>query len=311
MLDSEVCDFYHEHTDYSLADIADVFGVSKTTISRVLKRNSIMTLRRHTIANLKNDIIAYYYSKPMTLQEVANVFGFCVPSIIKLFRQENVMQYSRTELFSPDMRVDYFDVIDSPLKAYFLGLLFADGCIFESDSSKRLCISLIAQDVYLLDLLLSELCCNNSLVYSERDDTFTLAITSDTLCNMLITHGMAIHKQNREAPLGVSDEMLPAFTRGYFDGDGCICTRSSGKCIRTDVSFCGPHKIISFIRDSLVSKLCVANNIVRSENGTHIVRWSAKDDIISIADYLYTHGPSVTMRRKAEKFLKFIKFYNS
>ena len=313
LIDAEVCLFFEDNPDYSLKEIGDFFGVSKTTISRILKRNGYDTSRRHSVQNYKDAIIAYYFSRPMTLQEVADKFGFCLPSIIKLFKQENIMLYERYQIFSPELREDYFSEIDTPIKAYFLGLLFADGCIFENETSMRLTITLIHEDHYLLERLQSELQANNTLIYSERDNTMTLSVTSKDLCSNLLKQGMSLLKKDRKAPYHLKNELIPAFIRGYFDGDGCIYFRERNGVpeARTVISFCGPEQIVSFIKQAIRHYTGAADNIVALESGTYTVHWSAKDDVAAIAELMYTYGPDIAIKRKAEKFLKFISQYNS
>ena len=46
---------------------------------------------------------------------------------------------------------DYFDVIDSEDKAYFLGLLFADGCNIRCGGKHIVRIRLQEKDKYILD----------------------------------------------------------------------------------------------------------------------------------------------------------------
>ena len=46
------------------------------------------------------------------------------------------------------IKESYFDFIDNEYNAYFLGLLFADGC----NTGKNITLSLSGEDYYLLDI---------------------------------------------------------------------------------------------------------------------------------------------------------------
>lgn len=61
---------------------------------------------------------------------------------------------------------NYFDIINTPGKAYFLGLMFADGCICHTDKigkfknvlhTYRMSISLQERDKVILELFRKEL----------------------------------------------------------------------------------------------------------------------------------------------------------
>ena len=40
---------------------------------------------------------------------------------------KDIPQYTKTQIFNPDIKEDYFENIDSQEKAYFLGLIISDG----------------------------------------------------------------------------------------------------------------------------------------------------------------------------------------
>lgn len=87
---------------------------------------------------LKENVVSYYATRPMNLDEVSNKFNICKPKIIEIFKEYNVVTYSKNQIFNPNFNERYFENIDSEIKAYFLGLMFTDGNVFikETETTK-------------------------------------------------------------------------------------------------------------------------------------------------------------------------------
>ena len=88
-------------------------------------------------------------------------------SITKLAKDNNVSRYVIAERLSKNninkykrgyflrkfktINENYFDEINSEEKAYFLGLLYADGCNHNLDKKKKISISLQEEDKFILE----------------------------------------------------------------------------------------------------------------------------------------------------------------
>ena len=84
--------------------------------------------------DLKNQIINFYLSEPMTLKNVADKFNLSNPTISKILK--NIPKYPKAKLNNPNLREDFFKTIDNEEKAYFLGLLIADGNVFKDGTGR-------------------------------------------------------------------------------------------------------------------------------------------------------------------------------
>src|SRR5699024_11475414 len=65
-------------------------------------------------------------------------------------------------------RDDYFSVIDTECKAYFLGLLYCDGNVRIHNSGYFLSMELKSEDRYILEKLAEELKCGNKIYDRHR-----------------------------------------------------------------------------------------------------------------------------------------------
>ncbi len=136
---------------------------------------------------------------------------------------------------------NYFDVIDTEDKAYFLGLLWADGCNFRKDKKGKQAyqtsISLQESDEDIIRLFAKKIYQNDDIVryvdknknnhYDDlvRQNQYCLRIPSRHISDTLLNYGMEPRKSfTLELPKNIDfDENLwRAFIRGYYDGDGGI-----------------------------------------------------------------------------------------
>ena len=126
----------------------------------------------------------------------------------------------------------FFEAIDTKAKAYFLGLLMADGNIINTKrSSKQIQITCINSDSYILDMLRNEIGYIKPLTFRERirNETQThsceINLYSVKMYNDLINLGITPKKGALESFVNMTlipDNLKINFWMGYFDGDGSI-----------------------------------------------------------------------------------------
>ncbi len=122
----------------------------------------------------------------------------------------------------------YFDVIDNEAKAYFLGLIYADGCIMDNRNFR---ILLEASDFYIIDKFVKLLEINKEAKLIKRKykgeyrEYVDFGTSNKVFYNSLVSKGV---KENKsifcEFPTKeqVPKEYINHFIRGVFDGDGCV-----------------------------------------------------------------------------------------
>ena len=104
---------------------------------------------------LKESIIDFYLDAPKTIESVAKKFSLSNPTVIKILK--DVPKYKKALLNNPELVEDYFSVIDTEKKAYFLGLIVSDGNVFvdekhiEANRQASISITLDLGDEYLLE----------------------------------------------------------------------------------------------------------------------------------------------------------------
>lgn len=149
-----------------------------------------------------------------------------------------------------------FDVIDTEEKAYWFGMLFADGYVHRN---RTLVLALGDKDrdhlVKFKDFLESESPIKEVSSFNGLYHGFSVSVTDQHLGKVLVDRGIYAHRKNDNVnPLpSVSEGLKQHWLRGWFDGDGGVLSNRS-------ISFCGPlsltedaQKIFADISGSKVS----------------------------------------------------------
>lgn len=199
---------------------------------------------------------------------------------------------------------NYFEQINTSDKAYFLGLIYADGNVMHNKrkNSKIMQIALTEEDCYILQIFNE--CANfkSSLVIRHKNDKkprHSLVVSSERVYDDLVKHGVSERKSSSELSIPVMDDnFLPHFIRGFFDGDGIA--KSNGY-----VGFCGCYTILSELKDVLARKCGLKNNTItyNKMNGIYYIQWASKKDRASFYQYLYNNKANLFLKRKHDKIL--------
>lgn len=134
---------------------------------------------------------------------------------IIIFRDYAKTRRSRLNRHSVD--TEYFDIIDSEAKAYFLGLMYSDGSV----NKEQFYIKLKDEDI--IQKFREELKSSASIRRIESPfSAYILTISSKQLCNQLIKWGCVPNKTRVIQVPKLREDLYRHFIRGFFDGDGCL-----------------------------------------------------------------------------------------
>ena len=125
----------------------------------------------------------------------------------------------------------YFDKIDTPEKAYILGFIYADGCVYlpaKRPKEGAFMLNLQKRDIEMFKLIQSAIESSHPLFDDAKcgNGAYRLIIGNRRFCDSLIRAGVTPRKSlTLEFP---SEAIVPKalrryFILGYFDGDGSIC----------------------------------------------------------------------------------------
>ena len=73
--------------------------------------------RKIITEELKQEIIKYYLSQPMTMKQIEDKYELSHPTMTKILI--DVLKYTKAKLNNPNMKEYFFQEIDEEAKAYF------------------------------------------------------------------------------------------------------------------------------------------------------------------------------------------------
>ncbi len=160
-------------------------------------------------------LTTHYANTPV--DTLADVLGHTAIGIRRRARFLGVLR-DRT-MATQAIRHDYFSVLDTPLKAYIVGLLAADGTV--SSEEPRIRLKLHTKDTRLVEFVRDELAPCSPL--QQRATSIQFGISSPQLVADLARFGVIPRKSScLEWPAQLPSVLHHAFLLGYFDGDGSL-----------------------------------------------------------------------------------------
>ena len=207
---------------------------------------------------------------------------------------------------------DYFEKIDNEWKAYWLGFLYADGCVCDKNGKGK--------TKNMLSLSLSELDSDHVRKFAKSLQTDSpvhiqqtnykdkkcakLDVNNQKLCKDLIELGCVTRKSlilTFPTEEQVPDYLIRHFIRGYFDGDGCIYVNKEKRDVR--INFTGTLEFLIKLQEILV-KECGFRFIKiqqKKNNKAYSLQYAHLRAIENFYRYLYKDC-NIVLDRKFEKF---------
>lgn len=264
---------------------------------------------------LKEEIIKFYKSKPMGYKDIEKKYNLSAPTIMKILN--GIEKYSKSIIFNPELKEDFFESIDDEYKAYFIGLLISDGNVF-IDSDKKanrqasISITLDNNDKYILEDF-KKIIKTNTKISSDGRGCCQIAVRSNKMYEDLSKYGIIPNKSFKTYLPKLNSEMMPHLIRGILDGDGCINSHliKSGRFLHS-ISFCGSKQLMNDISDFLFENLKLKTKPkVYTYKDRNLSEISIRNinDMFIVGKYLYSNA-TIFLKRKYNKFNNFIEHYN-
>jgi len=184
------------------------------------------------------DIVNLYQQDKQNCCTIARLYKMHSSSVRQLLINRGIKLKSSSETSRRyDLDQTFFDTIDTEEKAYFLGLLYADGCNHTENNETT--ISLQEEDVDILEKF--RLAVRSSAPIRPNDYNHRkygrkririFSMCSKRICNRLSELG-CVKAKSLVLKFPTSDQvpshLIRHFVRGYFDGDGCFVSTRIGR----------------------------------------------------------------------------------
>lgn len=156
----------------------------------------------------------------------------------------------------------FFDNIDSEIKAYLLGFLYADGYLANDG---RMGIRLQRDDEEIIHLIKTYICPQSNIEYTnnqniKRKPQVSIRWKSSRMYSRLVELGFSIDKTHTPTNLfnNIPNNMKIHFLRGFTDGDGHISAYNldNGSKRKICICWCNGTKEILLDIQQFISKWC-------------------------------------------------------
>lgn len=252
-------------------------------------------------AKQKEELFELYKTYQYTYKELAEKFNKSVSSISCLLTRNNLKgkRVNNHYRIYP-INQNFFDVIDSEEKAYFLGILCADGCNHVNNT--KISIFLKESDKNLIVKLNHLLQPDKPLTYSRKKSGFNqygLQISNKRISDKLSELGCIPQKTfTLDLPTydQVPENMYSHYIRGFFDGDGWL-----GK---KDISITSSNLFCSKLAEMLLTKYDIKTRI-RFKNKVSELCFR-RSDVLSFLNWIYKDA-NIFLERKYQRYLEYHK----
>ena len=256
--------------------------------------------------NQIQDMYDLYYNKLKPISYLRKKYGYSQTVYERIFK-ENGWKFRPQDFKFSKYSVDetYFDVIDTPDKAYILGLLYADGC--NHPETKLITLELQIDDYELLQQINNAFHNTRPIMITDctksknrKKDTATIKLFSEHLSKRAIELNLVPRKSLiLDFPYWMDKELIPYMLRGYIDGDGWIQKHRIG-FMSTD-KFCEGVKEYF---DSMGLE-CHIRDLKRHYNAhTKTFDITNRNNIIPLTNMMFSDG-NIFMKRKVDKYIQY------
>lgn len=255
--------------------------------------------------------------RPGEVSKKLNRNGSSVSSVIKAL---NITGYNKQE---NTCNHNYFDNIDTEIKAYLLGFFIADGWLNVGNS--RFGLQIKEEDNIVLHYIKNEFV-NDSVISTKnrttetvtRKNISTIRWTSSHMKDIFMNKYKILENKTYDKTFIFPFEEIPEhlirhFIRGFFDGDGCfskIKQSLSITIISTSLNFLNQiAKYFTNLSEGI-------NEVIREINGKttnyytlnfNFERTDKPEKVLKIYNYLYDDSELYLIRKKdkIESYLKY------
>lgn len=253
------------------------------------------------------------YKNGLSVLALSKKYGYKYDKTHSIIK-ENSLSIRGNNFYSTKYYCDshIFDVIDTEEKAYWLGFLYADGCIMKIDNNYKLSLAISSNDIKHLEKF-KEFLNTNAPIHIYKSSGFCskycrIQLTDKHLCEQLIRKGIYIRKTEiLTFPYFLEESLIKHFIRGYVDGDGCITYHINKNTSRMvfALKICSTKEMLIGIHNYLPRKNkkdIALEKRVKNNINNYSVSYGGNNQVNNMLNYLYGNA-NIYLDRKYERYL--------
>jgi hypothetical protein len=289
----------------SLSALAREHGTYKEAIGDLLARRGVEKRPQNLMSPEDVREAERLYRSGLTIEEVAGRLGRSHYGIwTNLHRAGAAVRTTSEVKRKYPVRDDYFAVIDSDEKAYWLGFLAADGSVSSRHNAVRIGLARCDEghlakfrDAVSPTAPIWE---TESRLHGRRFPGSLVQVVSARMCADLARHGVTPAKSLTLRPWGGPRDLLPAYYRGLVDGDGTWEFRAARRRMLPSLSLLATVTVATAFRDAVCQWTGAPPNVItpfRATAGLGISRFSSLPVVQAAARVMFS-GATVWLDRK-------------
>lgn len=245
------------------------------------------------------------YLNGATMKEAAEPFGFHLTTCRNILKRRGIQRRTKSEWMRKyTVDEDFFREIDSPVKAYVLGFISADGYVTEGEG---ITVNLAREDrghlVKIRDCLGSSkpikdyvTRCPTGVYEGSR-----LSVYSMKMASCLVANGVPQAKSQILLPWPGPEYLLPSYFLGLMDGDGFWFSSDVGsRGVKVWHMGLAGTKAITTAFSEFVFMRTGYSIPVRPHSTIYTARTSRLMILRAVADLLYNEATIYLDRKKAK-----------
>ena len=244
------------------------------------------------------------YKNGSTIAKLSKDFNVDNATIRRLLKKNNISLRGNKQNFPRDE--NFFQDINTAEKAYWLGFLYADGCVHTNTNT----ISISLKDIEHLEKFRSAIKAKNKIVSSSDNrfqkptTTHQFAIKDKKMKQDLIRHGCVPQKTLKINKIpNIPRDYVSHFIRGYFDGDGSLHFLNGTKNFR--ISFLGNKEFLIDVQKELQTNVSISHGTGKAM----YFQIAGRKQVPKILDYIYKDSTEETrLDRKYKKYLECLEW---
>jgi len=258
----EIVKLCNEGVNYQ--EIAKQVGTSRWKVVEYCKKHGLYERTKVEPTPELNEEILRLYEEGVSSPKIAKQVGVSKWYVLQVIPQAE----KKTKAFynTHSCNYQFFENIDNEVKAYFLGLFYADG--YNNQKNKSIRIGFANKDLELLHKFVEAIESTHPLYVRKdkkyTDGTFTCVTISSTILSAdLAKHGCVVAKTHvlNKMP-EMPEELYRHFIRGYFDGDGSVYYTQSGNVDKITLSWTGNKPFLEDVQAYLIKELEVSKTAI-------------------------------------------------
>lgn len=252
------------------------------------------------------DIFYKYQEEHLSAKSIGANYEVSKEVILRVLRENGIEIKSHPNKYQADYRK--FKDIDTAEKAYWLGFIAADGCVYERENNATIRIAIHQRDKVHLeklkdfmnsDVKIKDFISNTGFSKDAPTPMSVICFNSKDMAHDLIDKGIVPRKSQRlNKPLINEDFYLP-YILGYFDGDGTIYKLNNDNGIIYVAGFIGTYETIDWINKYLKLNATIEQRY--KDSITYNIRCGGTNKPYALLKPLYD-STNVHLDRKYELF---------